>query len=81
MEKIIEFATNNFGWILTITILLVFGLIGYIYVAALPDLELRSRIRNMQEPMEKANHVWKCTKCGAQNPSGSVLCKGCGEYR
>ena len=58
-----------------------FGLIGYIYVAALPDLELRSRIRNMQEPMEKANHVWKCTKCGAQNPSGSVLCKGCGEYR
>ena len=30
MDKIIEFATNNFGWILTITILLIFGLIGYI---------------------------------------------------
>ena len=30
MEKIVEFATNNFGWIITITILLFFGLIGYI---------------------------------------------------
>ena len=29
MEKVIEFATNNYGWILTITILLVFGLVGY----------------------------------------------------
>ena len=26
-----------------------FGLIGYIYVAALPDLKLRSRIRDIQE--------------------------------
>ncbi len=31
MDKIIEFAANNFGWFLTITIVLLFALIGYIY--------------------------------------------------
>ena len=31
MEKIIEFIGNNYAWFLTITIILLFGLIGYIY--------------------------------------------------
>ncbi len=31
MEKIIEFVANNYAWFLTITILLIFALIGYIY--------------------------------------------------
>ena len=31
MEKIIEFIGNNYVWFLTITILLLFALIGYIY--------------------------------------------------
>jgi hypothetical protein len=31
MEKIIEFVGNNYVWFLTITILLIFALIGYIY--------------------------------------------------
>ncbi len=31
MDKIIEFVANNYGWFLTITILLLFALIGYIY--------------------------------------------------
>ena len=31
MEKIIEFIGNNYAWFLTITILLLFALIGYIY--------------------------------------------------
>lgn len=31
MEKIIDFIGNNYSWFLTITIILLFGLIGYIY--------------------------------------------------
>lgn len=31
MEKVIEFVGNNYGWFLTITILLLFALVGYIY--------------------------------------------------
>ncbi len=31
MEKIIEFIGNNYAWFLTITIILLFALIGYIY--------------------------------------------------
>ena len=31
MEKIIEFISNNYAWFLTITIILLFALIGYIY--------------------------------------------------
>ena len=31
MDKIIEFIGNNYAWFLTITILLLFALIGYIY--------------------------------------------------
>lgn len=31
MKNIIEFVANNYGWFLTLTILLIFALIGYIY--------------------------------------------------
>ncbi len=31
MEKIVEFVGNNYSWFLTITIILLFALIGYIY--------------------------------------------------
>lgn len=31
MEKLIEFVSNNYVWFLTITIILLFSLIGYIY--------------------------------------------------
>ncbi len=31
MEKIVEFIGSNYAWFLTITILLLFALIGYIY--------------------------------------------------
>ena len=31
MDKIIEFIGNNYSWFLTITIILLFALIGYIY--------------------------------------------------
>lgn len=31
MEKIIEFIGNNYSWFLTITIILLFALIGYIF--------------------------------------------------
>ena len=31
MEKIIDFIGNNYSWFLTITIILLFALIGYIY--------------------------------------------------
>ncbi len=31
MEKLIEFVGNNYAWFLTITIILLFALIGYIY--------------------------------------------------
>lgn len=31
MDKIIEFVGNNYSWFLTITIILLFALIGYIY--------------------------------------------------
>ena len=33
MEEIIEFVANNYAWFLTITIVLIFALIGYIYDA------------------------------------------------
>lgn len=31
MENIIDFVSNNYAWFLTITIILLFALIGYIY--------------------------------------------------
>ena len=31
MEKLAEFVGNNYAWFLTITIILLFALIGYIY--------------------------------------------------
>lgn len=31
MEKIAEFVANYYGWFLTISILLIFALVGYIY--------------------------------------------------
>ena len=31
MEKLIEFVGNNYAWFLTVTIILLFALIGYIY--------------------------------------------------
>lgn len=31
MEKLIEFVGNNYAWFLTVTILLLFALIGYIF--------------------------------------------------
>ena len=31
METIVEFVANNYGWFLTITILLIFAIIGYIF--------------------------------------------------
>ena len=31
MENIINFASNNFVWLLTFTIILLFALVGYIY--------------------------------------------------
>lgn len=31
MDKIVEFVGNNYAWFLTITIILLFALIGYIY--------------------------------------------------
>ena len=31
MDKLIEFVSNNYAWFLTISIILLFALIGYIY--------------------------------------------------
>ncbi len=31
MDKLVEFVGNNYAWFLTITIILLFALIGYIY--------------------------------------------------
>ena len=50
MEKIIEFIANNYAWFLTITILLLFALIGYIYDTKKNDNDL---LKKSEEELEK----------------------------
>ena len=55
MEKIIEFIANNYAWFLTITILLLFALIGYIYDTKKNDNDLlkKSEEELDEESLEK----------------------------
>ena len=55
MEKIIEFIANNYVWFLTITILLLFALIGYIYDTKKNDKDLlkKSEEELDEESLEK----------------------------
>ena len=55
MEKIVEFIANNYAWFLTITILLLFALIGYIYDTkkSKSDLMKKSEEELDEESLEK----------------------------
>ena len=55
MEKIVEFIGNNYAWFLTITILLLFALIGYIYDTKRNKNDLLKRSENEldEESLEK----------------------------
>ena len=55
MEKLIEFVGNNYVWFLTITIILLFALIGYIYDSKRnkSDLLKRSEEELNEESIEK----------------------------
>ena len=46
MEKIITFIVNNYSWFLTITIFLLFALIGYIYDAKRDKSDLFKQSEN-----------------------------------
>ena len=49
MDKFVEFISNNYVWFLTIALLLLFALIGYIY-------DSKKNISNKQEPKEAGNN-------------------------
>lgn len=54
MEKIIEFIGNNYVWFLTIVLLLLFALIGYIYDSKKNKSDLLTKKDEVvEEPLEK----------------------------
>lgn len=80
------------------------GIIGYMLVAALPDLQLRGAIRELTKAIQNSGSdtgsastsapqpfvvpaasssagPWNCKACGEKNPSGTLFCENCGEYR
>lgn len=46
MDKIIEFISNNYVWFLTITIILLFALIGYIFDTKKNENDLLKKTEN-----------------------------------
>lgn len=55
MEKIIEFIGNNYAWFLTITIILLFALIGYIYDSKKNKKDLLKKTENEMEELSIEN--------------------------
>lgn len=46
MEQIIDFIGNNYAWFLTITIILLFALIGYIYDSKRNKIDIFTKAEN-----------------------------------
>ncbi len=57
MEKIIDFIGNNYSWFLTITIILLFALIGYIYDSKRNKNDLLKKAENEIEEISLENIV------------------------
>ena len=59
MNEIIEFIGNNYAWFLTITILLLFALIGYIYDSKNSKLEEKNKeeLDNLEEVKDTKEEV------------------------
>ena len=74
---------------------LVFSFVGYILVAALPDMYIRSRLNELNAPDPTSSSVtrytvaqssptptgWVCGKCNTTNSPNYGQCKKCGTYR
>ena len=70
-----------------------FGLIGYIWVATLPDLELSRRIDELErqsagvpsraivKSVTTEDGKWICGKCNTANDMNYGQCKKCGAFR
>ncbi len=56
MDKLIEFVGNNYAWFLTITIILLFALIGYIYDNRKTNLKIKDE-DEVKDEEELANEV------------------------
>lgn len=57
MEKIIDFIGNNYSWFLTITIILLFALIGYIYDSKRNKTDLLKKAENEMDEISLENIV------------------------
>lgn len=57
MEKIIDFIGNNYSWFLTITIIFLFALIGYIYDSKRNKTDLLKKAENEMEEISLENIV------------------------
>lgn len=57
MEKIVDFIGNNYEWFLTITIILLFALIGYIYDSKKNKNDLLKKTENELEEISLENIV------------------------
>lgn len=57
MEKIIDFIGNNYSWFLTITIILLFALVGYIYDSKRNKTDLLKKAENEMEEISLENIV------------------------
>ena len=55
MEKIVEFIGDNYAWFLTITIILLFALIGYIYDSKRNKNDLLKKTENEIEEISLEN--------------------------
>ncbi len=55
MEKLIEFVGNNYAWFLTVTIILLFALIGYIYDTRKTKNDLLKKSEDEMNEMDLEN--------------------------
>ena len=63
------------------------GVIGFAWVAALPDLTLQERLSKIEGSLHTTintvanNKFWICGNCKAKNSSNYGQCRNCGTYR
>lgn len=62
-----------------------FPLFGYLYVIALPDLNLHKQngeiVSNIISDKPEDDNCWICKKCGLKNPKTRMTCQKCDTYK
>ena len=56
-----------------------FGIVGYIMVAALPDITLHKRLERISAALPANSTTWTCENCNTENSTNYGQCKKCGK--